>query len=438
MTGDTLLTGSWLEYLPLNDPWFSGAGLLILALALLFFSAFSALLERSGHIRLRHWSEEAGGNLRQLHDEPNRFEAFRFILSLLAGVMPVLLLSWTWITLVALDLFSSYWLIAPFLVILWMVLGEWGNRALVERYSERALSLSTTPLRLLYRLTSPLVWVFSHFIAIDDPDHEDNDDEDEASDEEIDAYIDVGLRDGILEPEEERLVRGIVDFGDTQVRSVMTPRVEMVSASLDISLEELSKIFFESKRSRVPVYTGSVDQVIGILHIRDLFEAMHRKGAPDIQELLKPPYYVPESKVLLELLEELQRLHQTMAIVVDEYGGVSGLVTVEDLVEEIVGEINDEHETTGLYPVVLDDQRWRFHGRSHIEELAEKMDLDLDLDELPYETVSGLICGELGYVPRTGEEVTLHDLAFVIEGADERRVVEVIVRPTPGREREDA
>jgi CBS domain containing-hemolysin-like protein len=433
------LTAESLEHLMYPTiPWLSGWALALLTLVMLVFAPLSVLLERSSPIRLRHWAEEAGGGLRGLYDQPACFESFRFLITLATGVAPVFQVLFLWVVLRDLGVGGAFWS-APLLVSLLLLALEWGSRTLVERHAEQTLSMATVLLRVLHRVFWPLIWLLAYAVALDDPDEEEGDDEDEVSDEEIEAYIDVGRREGILEPEEEKLVRSIVDFGDTQARSVMTPRVEMVTAAVDASLEELAEVFFASKRSRIPLYRGSVDQVVGILHIRDLFEGLQGEGHKTAEELVKTPHYVPESKALRELLEELQSLHQTMAIVVDEYGGVSGLVTVEDLVEEIVGEINDEHETTGVFPVVLDEYRWRFHGRTDLELLAETLDLDVDLDDLPYETVSGLICGELGYVPKEGETIETYGLVFSIEEADERRITGVIVqRATVAEEDKEA
>jgi CBS domain containing-hemolysin-like protein len=419
--------------LPSLPFWLSSWALALAALLQLLFAALSALLERSGHIRLRHWAEEAGGSLRELYESPAHFEAYRFLFSLAAGVLPTVLVPLAFLVFEGWGVRPAF-LWAPSAVAVLLLVIEWGNRALVENHSEDALGLATPALRSIHSLLGPLVRLLSHFVPFDDPDEEEDDEEDEASDGEIEAFIDVGRREGILEPEEEDLLRSIVEFGDTQARSVMTPRVEMVAASVDSSLEELAKVFFESKKSRIPVYRGSIDEVVGILHIRDLFQALQGRRPPNAEELVKPPCYVPETKPLRELLEELQRRHQTMAIVVDEYGGVSGLLTVEDLVEEIVGEIVDEHESTGLYPVKTEGGRWRFPGRTDLEEMAETLEIDLDPDDLPYETVSGLICGELGYVPKAEEEVKTHGLVFEVVEADERRIVEVIVAKPEAQE----
>ncbi len=304
---------------------------------------------------------------------------------------------------------------------------EWFNRFLVERYAEEALGRSSLLLRPLAVALLPLIWGLAPFTAPQTTEQEE--DEDAASEDEIDAFIDVGVREGILEPEEEDLVRSIVDFGDTQVRSVMTPRVEIVSAPVESDFEDVARRFFESKHARLPLYRESIDHIVGILHIRDLFEAMHRGESNDAARLSHPPLYVPETKLLRDLLQEMQTLHQQMAIVVDEYGGVAGLVTVEDLVEEIVGDIRDEHENHEIERERIDERRWRLPGRTHLEDLEDLF--DVDSDELPYETLSGLICGELGYVPKPGDVIEAHGLVLTVEDADERRVTSVEVQRAP-------
>ncbi|MDA8020088.1 MAG: hemolysin family protein [Thermoanaerobaculia bacterium] len=405
------------------------------ALATVVLAVVSALLERSGHIRLRHWTENANAGLRELWERPSRFLAYRFVLSLLARSLPLALLALLWSLSrhpsLASNLPLGRWM-APTIVVVLLLSAEWLNRYLVERDSEAALESLTPVYRVLHFLISPLLFLVAPLVGFVDGDEEEDEDEDEASEDEIDAYIDVGRREGILEPEEEELVRSVVDFGDTQVRSIMTPRVEINSASVEASLEDLALKFFESKNSRLPLFRDSIDHVVGVLHIRDLFEAVHRGTEDSPADLCQQPLYVPESKPLPILLQELQERHQQMAIVVDEYGGVAGLVTVEDLVEEIVGDIRDEHEARDVQES-LGDGRWRLAGRIYLEDLRKLMELDLDFDDLPYETVSGLICGEAGAVPAAGETVYHHGLSFTVEEADERRVTQVVVaRAEPG------
>ncbi len=404
--------------------------LMVAAPLAILLSILSALLDRSGPIRLRHWAEEAGGGLRRLNDSPARFEAFRFLVSLAAKVMPLVVATALWKVLEGLGAGNGWW-IAPLAVIAVLFPVEWGNRRLVRLHAEFALELLTVVLRIIWGLARPGVWLFARFLVV--PETSEEEEEDAATEDEIDAFIDVGLREGIIEPEEENLVRSIVVFGDTRVKSVMTPRVEIRSVAQTADLEQAAAAFFEWKHTRLPVHGDSIDRIVGILHIRDLFAAIHSRRETDAVALSNPPHYVPESKPVRDLLEELQEMRQQMAIVVDEYGGVAGLVTVEDLVEEIVGEIADEHERPRRQRMRLDEEHWRVRGRIPLEELAGIF--DIDLDDLPYETVSGLICGELGYVPKTGEKIKTHGLSMAIEKADERRVRQIVIhraRREPG------
>ena len=397
--------------------WLAGWCLVLSAPLSVLLSILSALLDLSGPIRLRHWAEEAGGGLRRLNDHPARFEGFRFLVSLASKVMPLVVMAALWAVLQGSGVAGGWWL-APAAVAVLILGVEWLNRRLVTLYAESALELLTVVLRPVWAVSRPAAWLLAPFLAV--PENSEEEEEDEASEEELDAFIDVGLREGILEPAEEELVRSIVDFGDTQAKSVMTPRVEIKSVASTAGLEELAAAFLKWKHARLPIHGDSIDQIVGILHIRDLFEAIHQRRQTNAVELGNAPHYVPESKPLRDLLEELQQLQQQMAIVVDEYGGVAGLVTVEDLVEEIVGEIADEHEQPRRQRVRLEDGRWRVRGRIPLEDLGDIF--DLDLDDLPYETASGLICGELGYVPKSGEQLELYGLALKIEEADERRV----------------
>ncbi len=408
----------------MSDPraylWITGWCLALAIPSTVLLSVLSALLERSGPIRLRHWAEEAGGGVRALNDSPARFEAFRFLISLAAKSMPLAAAALLWAVLAALGVAGAWWQ-APLAIAGLLVAVEWFNRRLVNQHAESALTQLTLVLRLACALTRPGAWLLAPFLA--PPENNLEEEEDVASEEELEAFIDVGLREGILEPEEEDLVRSIVGFGDTLVKSVMTPRVEIKSVASDADLEELAAVFFETKHARLPVYGDSIDQIVAILHIRELFEAIHSGRQTTAVELGHAPHYVPESKPLRDLLGELQQLQQQMAIVVDEYGGVAGLVTVEDLVEEIVGEIADEHEKPRRQRVRLDENRWRVRGRIPLEELGDLF--ELDLDDLPYETASGMICGELGYVPKAGDKVELYGLVLTIEDADERRVTRI-------------
>jgi CBS domain containing-hemolysin-like protein len=255
------------------------------------------------------------------------------------------------------------------------------------------------------------------------------DEEDEATDGEIQAYLEAGQAAGIFESEEGEFVESLVDFFDTVVREVMTPRTEMVAVPTTISFADLAKTFAATHKSRIPVYDETVDRVVGQIHVKSLVKHLIRDHEPPIEDLMRDCPVVPESKPLGELLRDFQQQHQQLAIVVDEYGGTSGLVTLEDILEEIVGEIQDEHDPKPPPEVQeVEPGVYRLQGRAPLEVLEELFDLELDAEDM--DTVGGLVFSRHGTVPDPGTEVddTEHGLHFVVEAMDERRIVSVTVR----------
>ncbi len=250
----------------------------------------------------------------------------------------------------------------------------------------------------------------------------------EATEQEVRAYIDVGRQEGILEKEEEKLLLSIVDFGDTRVREVMTPRTDIVWIDVAASLTVLFDLFVESKYSRIPVVRGSIDTVVGVVHVKDALQAIRAGASRSIADLAREAYFVPETKKVSELLREFQRRHLWMAIVVDEYGGVSGLVTVEDLLEEIVGEISDEHEDEREPVTKAGESAYSVSGKANIEVIRDLFGRGPEGEE--FTTVGGLLASRLGHIPKPGESYHESNLRFTVEEADRRRVYRVRIEPT--------
>jgi magnesium and cobalt transporter len=394
-------------------------------------------LERSGPVRLRLWLEEAVGPLGRLRTQPARLEAYRLVLAACAKLLPVAF------ALACGLLYARLVLPAPILgatltVLVLVFATELLNRILVTRKAAVMLRVLTPLYQVFLLLALPLVLVFAPAVPLVGgvPDPLGEAEEEEASDEEIEAFIDFGTREGILDSEEGDLVWGIVDFGDTQVKSVMTPRIDMAVASVETPTQELVAVFLSSGHSRLPLFEGSVDRIVGILHIRDLLRSLESHGRLPPTRLAKAPYFVPETKLLAELLKEMQARHQPLAIVVDEYGGTAGLVTVEDLLEEIVGEIIDEHEEEVPEVQPLPDGSVRLAGKVHVETLEELF--DVEVGETPYETVGGLVFSIVGDVPQLGQVVEWLGLRFQVETLEDRRIGTVRVEriapaaPPPG------
>ena len=316
-------------------------------------------------------------------------------------------------------------------VLLLVAVTEAGSRFLLAHDPERALRRLTRLYQVALFVLTPLVALFAPLVPRRSFDRREEDEEEgsPASDEEIEAFIDVGTREGILEPEQGEWLWSIVDFRDTLVRSVMTPRIDMICAAVDATLDALAERFIESGHSRIPLFQDSIDHIVGILHIRDLLRALRLPQPPPAAELMKPPLFIPETKPLGELLKELQARFQQVAIVVDEYGGTAGLVTVEDLLEEIVGEIMDEHEALVAELEPLEDGAYRIDGRAHIDLLDELYEVEIEDPE--YETVAGLIFSALGHVPQPGETVDCFGLRFTVEAVADRRIQTVRVERIP-------
>jgi CBS domain containing-hemolysin-like protein len=261
----------------------------------------------------------------------------------------------------------------------------------------------------------------------------------EATDDEIQALIDEAEEEGIIEGAEGELLQSVVEFGDTIVREIMTPRVTMDCISRDSDILTLRNLVIRVKHSRIPVYKDRIDNIEGVIMAKDLLEYSEDKNRNDtIEPLMREPYFVPESMKVAELLKELQDRKQKMAIVVDEHGGVSGLVTMEDLMEEIVGEIQDEYDLDSEPFEKKAPGDYVVQGDTDVEELEDLFDVDLVHDD--YITVGGLVTHKLGRFPISGEHLLIEGLDFEILEVDQKRILSIRVkRPeiNKGTQRDD-
>ena len=241
--------------------------------------------------------------------------------------------------------------------------------------------------------------------------------------DDIQALIDVGAEEGILEEEEGELIHSIIEFGDTRVNEVMTPRTEIAALPITATVGEARDRVIESKYSRLPVYRDQIDNVEGIIYMRDLLQCWPEgREEEKIGSFLRPVYFVPETKQVADLLEEMQKAHVQLAMVIDEYGGIAGLVTVEDILEEIVGEIEDEDtEQEEIIEIVeSDDGYYDVVGSTEIGKIERLFDMEIEDDD--FTTIAGLVISESGYVPRAGERLNLRGLDVEVLDADERRI----------------
>ncbi|HZG53390.1 MAG TPA: hemolysin family protein [Pyrinomonadaceae bacterium] len=254
--------------------------------------------------------------------------------------------------------------------------------------------------------------------------------EEDDNGDDLQALIDVGEEEGILEEEEGELIHSIIEFGDTSVNEVMTPRTEIVALPVTATVREARDCVVESKYSRLPVYRDQVDNIEGIIYVRDLLQCW-AEGSENgsIQTLIRPTLFVPATKPVAELLEEMQKQHAQLAMVIDEYGGVAGLVTVEDILEEIVGEIEDEDTAREEVVEIIEahDGYYDVLGSTEVDKIERLFDFEIEEDD-DATTIAGLVISELGYVPRAGERLTFRGLDVEVLEADERRIARLRLR----------
>ncbi|HXU48718.1 MAG TPA: hemolysin family protein [Candidatus Binatia bacterium] len=252
------------------------------------------------------------------------------------------------------------------------------------------------------------------------------------NDQAIEAFVDAATEEGIIEREDARLIEQVVEFGETRVRDVMTPRPDVVAIAASATLEELRKLMVTTKYSRVPAYEKSLDDIVGIAMSRDVLEVSERDAARrTVRELMRPVMFVPESKFGSELLKEMQRKSQQMAIVIDEYGLMAGVVTVEDLVEEIVGEIGEEDRRPAPEVVRETSGSAVLRGSVAVNRLADIFGIEMPQIEehTNAATVAGLLNSVVGHVPRTGESIDFDGIRFEVLEANQRKVLRVRARP---------
>lgn len=238
--------------------------------------------------------------------------------------------------------------------------------------------------------------------------------------------IDQGEEQGLLTPEQGDMIQSIFEFKDTIVREVMVPRTEMLAVSSDVSIQTIIDLTLAHGHSRLPIYQENPDNIVGMLHVKDLLPYWHLPpDQPIPADIFRKPYLVPETKKIVYLLRELRLKKTHMAIVLDEYGGISGLVTMEDVIEEIIGEIEDEYDLQEPRLKPLEDGRVEVDARLEIEEFEQYF--DLEIEEKTFESVGGLVIHILGRVPAVGEKVYFQDLEMTVLEADNRRIRRLLV-----------
>jgi CBS domain containing-hemolysin-like protein len=407
----------------------AGIALVVLVFLSTVESAYESLSEVS--LRLMISEREASRRarfFRELLENRRRFELILILGTQLSIAAIAMLIAFV-LSETRLSATLAITLVTVFLVI--VLFRQLIPRLIAQNHPVEVLWRLLPLFRLFYRFFSVFVGPINYLLERSkkaEPEESPASNEDEEDIDEIQAFIDVGEEEGIIEESEGELIQSIIEFSDTIVSEVMQPRPGIVALEAEATVAEARRLIIESKYSRIPVYRNQMDNIEGIVYVRDLlaFCESDKINMP-VTECMRPAYFVPETKSVRELLEEMQKAKIQIAIVIDEYGGVAGLVTIEDIIEEILGEFEDEDEATVDEEIVqAEDGSFLVDGSAEIRKVELLYDKEVEADD--FTTVAGLIINQLGHVPAAGEMIDFKGLRFEVVDADSKRINRVRLR----------
>lgn len=398
--------------------------LIFLLLLSAFFSASETALMSLSKIRIRHMVEDGvkGAKLiEKLTEDPNKLLG-----SILVGNNVVNIGASALATSVALKAFgeSGVGIATAIMTILVLIFGEITPKSIAKQRSEGVSLKVSGIVNIIVKTLRPFVAVFtfisSTVLKLFGADL--NKDQPFITQEELKTMVDVGEEEGVLEEEEKEMIFNVFEFGDIQVKDVMVQRVDIVALGLDSTYDDVIDIIKEEQFSRIPVYNDSIDDIIGIMYVKDLI-LLNNKDNFKVQDCIREAYYTFEFKKVTELFKEMKKSRNHMAVVLDEYGGTVGIVTIEDLLEEIVGEIEDEYDELEEEIEVVKEDEYIVDGRIRLDDLSDLIGVKMESEE--FDSIGGFVIGQLGRIPEPKEEVSYENMRFVVEEIDKNRIKKV-------------
>lgn len=312
------------------------------------------------------------------------------------------------------------------ITVITLLFGEIAPKSLAKQAPEKFACATVGVVNFFEFVFTPLTivlkgwtWLVNHFAHIEQ-------DEGDISDELI-TMVDEAEKDGNLEEHESDLISAAIEFNDLDVKDVLTPRVDIVAVNIASSHEQIEKAFRFNSFSRLPVYENTVDNIVGVIHEKDFYELMYHNNKGPIRRIIKPVIYTSPNTQISTCMKQLQAAKLHMAVVLDEYGGTEGIITLEDIIEELVGEIWDEHDVVENFYTKVDDYTWMVKGDAEIDDLIDRFGVEEEDEEFDFITVSGWAIAELHHIPKVNEEFDYKNLHVTITKADQRKVLEVKV-----------
>ncbi|MEG1483654.1 HlyC/CorC family transporter [Clostridium sp.] len=395
--------------------------LIILLVMSAFFSMSETALMSLSKIRIRHMVDEGvkGAKLvSKLTEDPNKLLG-----AILIGNNIVNIGASALATSLALKAFgeSGVGIVTIAMTILVLIFGEITPKSIAKQKSEQVSLSVSKPISIVVKVFKPLIVVFtaisSVFIRMLGCDPKAS--ESFITEEELRTMVGVSEEEGVLEGVEKEMIFNVFDFVDAQVKDVMVQRVDVVAVDINANYEEILDVIKKEQFSRIPVYDQTIDDIVGVLYVKDLIIAGESKEDFKVIDYIRDPYYTFEFKKIKELFSEMKKTRNHLAVVLDEYGGNVGIVTIEDLIEEVFGDIEDEYDDENNEIEVVKEDEYIVDGSSRLDDLSELIGVNMESEE--FDSVGGLIIGELGRFPEHYEEVVLHDIRFIAEEIDTNR-----------------
>ena len=400
--------------------------LVILLIGSGFFSASETALMSLSRIKIRHMEEDGvrGAKLvSSLLENSNRL-----LSSILVGNNIVNIAA----TSISTSLFITIWgeqgvaAATALMTVLVLIFGEITPKTISANNPEKVSIFVAKPIKVFMVILSPIVWVFNvitkvifKLLGVDDDGVKPF-----ITEEELKTMVNVSHEEGVLEMEEREIINNVFEFGDMQAKEAMVQRLDMIAIDLEDSYDEIIELFKQEKLSRMPVYEETIDDIIGILNIKDIiFLSNEEIENFDIKQYIRDPFFTYEFKKITQLLEEMKREKSQMAIVVDEYGGTAGLITIEDLVEVIVGDIEDEYDEEEDEIQVISPTEYLVEGSTKISDVNEILDIELESEE--FDSIGGYIIGYIKHIPEENELIEVDGIKFNIESVDKNRIKKI-------------
>lgn len=411
-----------MDDVPLSYFWL----LLVLLILSAFFSASEVAFSNVNKIRLKHYVDEKRRGAKKALYISEHFD--KAIATILVGNNLAKIAAATIASSVLVSIFgTSTGILLSILIttVVILLIGEFLPKAIAKARAETFSLALANILYVFIKLFSPISWIFTQLKRLLTKVVLPQQNRPSVTEEEIKIMVEISEQEGVINKSEKELVHRSLDFDNILVGEILTPRPDMVAVEVNQSIEEIKNVFLKEKYSRIPVYEDNIDNVIGILSEREFFAALIQNKEVDIRSLLLKPLFVVESMKIASLLPELQKLKTHMAIVIDEYGGTAGLITMEDILEEIVGEIWDEHDEQVKVVSQLDEKTYLFSADYSLEDFARLT--KVELPDSSYHTIGGWLVEEFERVPQQGEQLYYENLMLTIDEVDNRRIRKVRV-----------